>query len=436
MCKFFYYKNFTFNPNTGVLELIYQADTHTFTERITFPGAPFHLTPTVSNALNRIFFLTHIACGISYYKAFLSPEIQIESGQLTADEASFFETFYVNGLGEFAVRNNLDLRNKIHFPVGTNEQHAPLFPPLKNDVLIPVGGGKDSCVTLELLKDAQVPVTAFSVGNPRPIHECVTVSKCPHMVVTRTIDPLLMTLNQSGTVYNGHVPITGMIAFMLWITAVLNGFRFVAMSCESSANSGNLQMGELTVNHQYSKSFDFERAFYNLTQTVTPEFLYFSLLRPLKEIEIARLFSQLCSAYFPVFTSCNKAFKLDETKRIDRWCGKCDKCRFVFLALAPFMDKETLVHLVGFNPLIDPSQINGFRALLGISGHKPFECVGEIDECRWAFTQLTQHPDWQSDFIVAFLRHEVSPVTDMPRANNNTHLIPRNFAHVLERFKQ
>ncbi len=436
MCKAFYYKNFSFNSETGVLKLTYQTGGHTFTEQITFPGAPFQLTPTQKQTLEHIFLLTHIACGISYYKAFLPEEIQIESGKLTPGEATFFNTFYLNGLGEFAVRNNLDLRDKIHFPAENRTETAPFFPPLETQVLVPVGGGKDSCVTLELLRAENIPVTAFSVGNPRPIRECVAVSKCPHMVVTRTIDPLLIKLNQSGTVYNGHVPITGMIAFLLWISAVLNGFRFVAMSCESSANSGNMQMGDLIINHQYSKSFDFETAFYSLTQSVTPEFRYFSLLRPIKEIEIAKLFGQLCSAYFPVFTSCNKAFKLDATKRIDFWCGMCDKCRFVFLILAPFIDKETLIELVGRNPLIDPTQVEGYRELLGVSGHKPFECVGEVDECRWAFNQLAKRNDWKSDFVIALLKNSVSAPEKMPRANNKNHLIPRNFMHVLEQFEQ
>ncbi len=436
MCKVFCYKNFSFNADTGSLELTYQTGDYSFTERIHFPGAPFRLTPTQKDALNHIFLLTHIACGISYYKAFLPPKIQIESGKLTEAEATFFNTFYLNGLGEFSVKNNLDLLDKIHFPAEAVDTVTPLFPPFETRVLVPVGGGKDSCVTLELLKSENIPVTAFSVGNPRPIRECVAVSGCPHMIVTRTIDPLLIELNQSGTVYNGHVPITGMIAFMLWICAILNGYRFVAMSCESSANSGNMQMGDLIINHQYSKSFSFEKDFYALTQSVTPEFRYFSLLRPIKEIEIARLFGKLCRDYFPVFTSCNKAFKLDTTKRIDRWCGVCDKCRFVFLVLAPFMDKETLIQIVGHNPLIDPAQVEGYRELLGISGHKPFECVGEVDECRWAFTQLAKRTEWQSDFVIALLKNNVTAPEAMPRANNNEHLIPRNFTHVLEQFKQ
>ena len=443
MCKAFYYKSYHFDDKTGVLTLNYEVldktDKHFFTERIVFPNVPA-LSNTQKNVLQHIFFLTHIAFGISYFKAFCPEKLHVESGYLSVDEAGFFNRFYLEGLGEFAIRNQLNLQGKINFPF--------LDKPIRKEklsltarFLIPVGGGKDSCVSMEIIKDIQYPCMAVSVGNPRAICECVSVSGLSHLVLKREIAPHLIELNETGQVLNGHVPITGMLAFLLWACGIIYDYRFVALSCERSANSGNMMQDKLPINHQFSKSFAFEQMFYKLTSLVTPEFRYFSLLRPLSEFHIARLFSQRCSAFFDVFTSCNRAFKLDEKTRIDRWCGHCDKCRFVFLILAPFMDKEKLVRCIGKNLLDDETQLDGFEELLGLKGHKPFECVGEIEESRIAFDLLAHHEHWKNDKVIIRLASQISSVSDNSYQKlltpDSHHLIPEEIqSYVMERFNK
>ena len=446
MCKIFYYKKYDFNEISGILTLTYAVtdnteEIHDFTETILFPSVPISRIIKYRSILNRLFFLTHIAFGISYYKTFCPEKIVIESGQLTLTEANFFNQFYISGLGEFAIRNNLNLQNKIQFPFSKAE--SPVFPsvPFRKRFFVPVGGGKDSCVSLHILQSVGADCTTLSVGSPRPIRECVEITGLPHLELKRIIDPHLIELNQTGHVFNGHVPITGMLAFLFWICSIIYDYQYVALSCERSANSGNLMQGNLIVNHQYSKSFSFESDFYKLTQTLTPHFRYFSLLRPLSELHIARLFAQNCTSFFPAFTSCNKAFKLDESKRLNRWCGDCDKCRFVFLILAPFMNKQTLIRLIGRNPLNDLSQLTGYEELLGLSGHKPFECVGEIEESRMAFSLLATQDTWQSDSIIRILKPRL-PVFDYNILYNQlmtpsqSHLIPMEIlSDVMERFK-
>lgn len=434
MCKFFYYKRYDFNEQNGVLSLSYATDKYTFTETITFPGAPFKLNEIQKKALTHIFFLTHIAFGISYYKAFLSPKFQIDSGHLTKEQARFFNTFYLNGLGEFSVKNNVSLN--IDFPFDENADTTVYNLPLSDRTFVPVGGGKDSCVSIELLKEIGIHATAFSVGNPQPIANCVQKSGLNHLILTRKIAPELLQLNETGQVYNGHVPITGLIAFLLWISGILYDHRYVTMSCERSANSPNMILNGHKINHQYSKSLDFEQDFYKLTQSITPAFRYFSLLRPLSEMHIGKLFAQKCKTYFDVFTSCNKAFRLDETKRLSHWCGNCDKCRFVFLILAPFMDKDILIKAVGHNPLDDNNQLTGYEELLGISGHKPFECVGEVNECRYAFSLLAQKDEWMNDKIISMLSQKISQSQDDILNISSNHLIPERFDNVMERVKQ
>lgn len=434
MCKAFCYKKFNFNFETGELSLEYEFKEHTFVEKITFPNAPFKVSKEKKEALNKIFFLAHIAFGISYYKAFCPKDIEIQSGQLSLKEALFFNKFYLEGLGEFAVRNHLNLQGKINFPFFKEEKNEPFNISLKKRFLVPIGGGKDSCVSLELLSKSKNETAGIAIGQPRPIIECLQKADIPSFFIKREISKTLLELNKKDEVYNGHVPITGMLAFILWASALLYDYQFVAMSCENSANSGNLMQGDLKINHQYSKSFDFEQDFKEITTAVTPNFLYFSLLRPFSELKIAELFSNLSSKYFSVFTSCNKAFKLDENKRLDRWCGTCDKCRFVFLILAPFMDKQTLINAVGTNPLNEIENLNGYKELLGISGHKPFECVGEIDECRQAFHLLAASSTFNQDIIIKELKHLVPKNEVDSLFILGQHQIPKELFNEISRF--
>ncbi len=424
----FQFTSFSFDDNSGTLALNYAYGAHTFQEIIVFPGAPFDKAAV--EQMERVFFLTHIALGISYYKAFCPPEIEILSGTLTEREADFFNRFYLSGLGEFAVRNQLNLQGRIRFPFKKETLKQIRVDGLNDEAFVAVGGGKDSCMTIEMLK-AFNPVL-FSVGIAVPIEKCIHASGLDSVLVQRKISDRLLELNAFGSVYNGHVPISGMIAFISWCLALLYKKRFVVLSNERSANVGNQMQGDLQINHQWSKSFEFEKAFYEITHPISPEFRYFSLLRPLSEMHIAKLFAQKCRAYHPVFTSCNKAFKLDEQKRLKHWCGCCDKCRFVFLMLAPFIDKKELISLIGQNPLNDLAQETGYLELLGLSGHKPFECVGEVTECRYAWTLLRQNPAWQNDALIqkiAVIQEQGDILTP-----SSDHLIPMEFQNAFDRF--
>jgi hypothetical protein len=177
------------------------------------------------------------------------------------------------------------------------------------------------------------------------------------------------------------------------LTAMAMGYDTVAFSNEASSSFGNVHWHGRTVNHQWSKGIEFERILRASLPAGAPT--YVSLLRPLTELRIARRFAQH-RAYHQVFTSCNRAFKLQESERTS-WCADCPKCRFVFLCLAPFMSRADLLAIFGGRDMFaDPSQVDGFRELLGAEGLlKPFECVGEPDECRVALALLYEHPDWR-----------------------------------------
>ncbi len=426
----FIFSNFFFDYETGELRLCYKHGEHSFQEKIIFPNAPF--SKTNKNILQKAFFWLHLAGGISYFKAFAPKKIIINSGKLTSKEASFFNRFYISGLGEWAVRNNINIQDSVHFPFEDNNTQTmePIL--LGEGMFLAVGGGKDSCVSIELLKSKNP--TLWTVGMALPMKKVIEKAKLPSVTVERTLSPHLLELNAQGTALNGHIPISGIIAFISLCLSILHNKKFVIMSNEQSANSGNTKQGKLTINHQWSKSFEFERAFYQLTRTLVPNFKYFSILRPLSEMRIAQLFASHCQDYFPIFTSCNKSFKLDKSKRLKHWCGFCDKCRFVFLILAPFMAKEQIISIIGNNLLNDPNQKQGFLELLGLSGHKPFECVGEKEECQLAWLMLQHQKEWENDILLRTIKLDTNEeaLKKYVFSLSTEHLIPKELENVVK----
>ncbi|HAW33098.1 MAG TPA: hypothetical protein DCX19_00390 [Alphaproteobacteria bacterium] len=427
---------------TAHLRYAFNDGAMTFEETITFENAPVLTDGKRREALDLCLRLLHFAAGVSYYKLYIPDEIKLDNDEMTRAEAAFFDLFYSAGLGEFSFRNNVAPR--ISFPRSDAARAKTADVRLKKGTVVPVGGGKDSIVSIESLKSAGFSPVLFSVGLPRPIRETMETSGLSSVLVRRRISPDLIAANeQARGALNGHVPVTGVIAFILMCAAVLYDFTDAVLSNERSANVGNTEKDGRVVNHQWSKSIEFERAFRALTRTVLPDFRYFSLLRPLSELAIAFLFSKI-GKYDAVFTSCNKAFKLDERKRLDRWCADCDKCRFVFLALAPFMEKDRLVRVFGTDMLNDPAQIAGYRQLLGLDAFKPFECVGEIEESALALMALSDRAEWKNDAAVAALSPAVTAkygnkkdfLIEKVFSLSDNHLIPEEYDDVVKFFDQ
>jgi hypothetical protein len=165
---------------------------------------------------------------------------------------------------------------------------------------------------------------------------------------------------------------------------------------------------------------------------------YFSALRPYTELWVAQRFAGL-TQYHDTFRSCNRAFHLDPARRLDHWCGRCDKCCFIDLILAPFLPAAELSKIFGGRePLadLDPAESLApkFRALLGtLPGAKPFECVGEIGECRVAAVLAARRPDRARDTLLQQLAAEVADLPDLPAAAEllapvGEHFIPDSYA--------
>ncbi len=272
-------------------------------------------------------------------------------------------------------------------------------------MLVPVGGGKDSAVAIEIARTSGLDVTLFSVGDAPPIRETARVSGYDRLIATRRIDPLLLECNAAGAL-NGHIPITAIVSCVALLTAALNGQDAVTLANERSASVGNLTWHGIEVNHQFSKSRAAEKLMAAAVAEIPVAPRIFSVLRPASELSIARAFSRF-ERYHPVFTSCNRVFRIDPAKRLTSWCCDCDKCRFVFLILAPFMSPDRLRDIFGTDLLRDEAQYEGFALLSATGGDKPFECVGEVQEVLAAIHLIARDPRWSDHPVVARLATEV-----------------------------
>ena len=398
-----------FDAATGMASLVYAFDDGPeMTEQVTVPGAPFTLEGERAAAVEQALRLLHLIAGVSYYKAAVPGEIRIDSYAIDDATASLLENIYISGLGEFAYRNGLDLHGRVVFPRSASAAASASAAGLRQHALVAIGGGKDSLVSIEALRSAAVEQTVTWIGNSQLIAACAARTELPTLNLGRAIAPELFELNRQGA-WNGHIPVTAVNSAILVLAALLNGVDQVVFSNERSASYGSMIPGTGEVNHQWSKGWAFEQAFGEYVQSrVAVDLHYYSLLRPLSELAVARQFAKV-DRYDAFFSSCNRNFHILGERPVNRWCGVCPKCHFVFLALAPFMPKLRLVGIFGRNLLDDESQAPGFDALLEFQDHKPFECVGEGQESRAAMATLAARPEWKEDVLVERFIREIQP---------------------------
>ena len=402
----------SFDAETGVAQLVYAFDDGPeLTETVTVPGAPFTLDATRAQAVEQAVRLLHLITGVSYYKAAVPNEIRIDGYAIDAATAVLLQQVYVHGLGEFAYRNGLSLHGRVRFPVAAQAAAAAPSAGLRQHALVAIGGGKDSLVSIEALRGAGIDQTVTWIGGSQLIAACAARTGLPTLNIGRALAPELFDYNRQGA-WNGHIPVSAINSAIMVLAALLQGVDQVVFSNERSASYGSMIPGTGEVNHQWSKGWAFEQAFGDYVHShVAADLHYYSLLRPLSELAVARQFART-DHYDAHFSSCNRNFHLLGERPTNRWCGVCPKCHFVFLALAPFMPKPRLVGIFGRNLLDDVNQTGGFDALLEYQDHKPFECVGEGQESRAAMAALGDRPEWREDAIVARFNHEIRPQLD------------------------
>jgi len=351
----------------------------------------------------------HLILGISYWKVFCPKEIIIPYS-LTEDQVKFWNTVYTKGLGEFFYMNKIDFHKLIDFGGCQTSNHfasralaGKKARQASAKSLVGIGGGKDSIVMIEMLKKQKKNITGYVLKNKNADFaiqkKVLELMRIDYLVIEREMDKKLFELNKKPGSFNGHVPISAIYAFIGLFLAMIYGFSEVILAQEKSANEGNVKYLGETINHQWSKSEEFEQMLQRYVKRfVTPEITINSVIRKYSELEIIKEFAKR-EKYFSVFSSCNKNYKINN-KTDKLWCGQCPKCAFVFLGLAAYLPKDKVLAIFGKNLLNDPNLLSIYQDLLGIGKNKPFECVGTASEVKEAFRLVKNRQEFKDDYII------------------------------------
>ena len=445
--SYFTYKDYESDIDHGVVQFRYElghlGNTYEFTETLSFNPLDKNRNIGVDDqTLTAIFDSLHILLGISYWKLVCPKDIRLSSQQLTQKQAQFWNTVYTKGLGEFYYRNSIDFRDLVQFPFTEKTTSIPGSKTFSNRSLVLLGSGKDSIVSSELLKKSHKDFTLFSL-NAKNIHkETAGLIGKPFIDAKRVLDSKLLELNKEPGFYNGHVPITAITSFAGLFMAYMYDFRYIIMSNEETANYGNVEYHGSIINHQWSKTLEFETLFRDyVREHISGDLVYFSLLRPFTEAAIMKQFIKH-SQYFDQFTSCNKNFTLSEAGPPVRWCGVCPKCAFVFLLLAGFLPKEKVISILHKNLFADKKLIPTYKELLGIEGIKPFECVGTPEEVLFTFSRILANSEYNDDVVVKELSPQILSLAEDKKVSpekifgfSEKNCIPPEFTEVVKTYE-
>ncbi len=430
----FSFENIQWEEKEGLLMVVFHfnlSGKHDFYPKIKFPH-PKQFGKTVEE-LQPFFFHIGMIELVSYWKATCAPSIVIKTGYLSEEQIAWWKKLYFYGLGEFFYTNGIEtsLEDFVQIKIESEEQHPFVHNGQLKGNLIPIGGGKDSVVSLELLKDYKADNTPFII-NPRGASWESALrggyKETDIFVLKRFLDKHLLELNAEGYL-NGHTPFSAMLAFVSLMVAHLLDKKYIALSNESSANEPTV-LGT-KVNHQYSKSFEFEKDFNEYIKEHLSNIHYFSLLRPLNEYQIASLFAQN-PKYFEVFKSCNVGSKQN------KWCCNCPKCLFVYIMLVPHLNEATLFSIFSKNLLDRKSLRHTLEELIGAAEQKPFECVGSVEEVRVALTQAVGEYQDNLPYLLQYFVDNYpqllvgeDEIVKIQTEINREHLLPRKYQQIV-----
>jgi len=346
----------------------------------------------------------------SYWKVVCSKKIIVKAGKLDAKQIKWWKDILLNGMGQYFYENKIDFTGSDFVEiVSSGSLKVKKGKASGKGILIPIGGGKDSAVTLELMQKFKKDVDCFALNPVSNVKEMFKVSGYKKMIVVeRKIEEKLLLLNRKGYL-NGHTPFAAYLSFLTVLVSVLFNKKFVVFSNEDSSNEGNVKWLGHEINHQYSKTYDFEKKFREYCSSYLVNGLeYFSVLRLLYEIQIARVFSYM-KDYFPVFLSCNEAQKTysGTKKKTGKWCGACSKCLFVYMILYPFISKDELFSIFGSDLFEKKELLPILKELIGEREVKPFECVGTRKEALVAL--YLSYKKGESSYLLKYFENNILP---------------------------
>ena len=437
------YKNFIYHDykifeedNKIVLEFFFEIENlREFRPRIEILKKEFNFNSIDSAIIKNIVFNIGMIEAISYYKSACPENIIVECGHIDEYQEKWFKKLFYLGLGEFRFINNIKIEEDKLFNIKSLGEKIEFdcFAEKLSGNIIPIGGGKDSNVTLDLLDKYKDDNLCFCIGSKKVSLDCAKAagySDNQIIEVKRVIDKNLLDLNKEGFL-NGHTPFSAIVAFITYLVATLLNKKYIALSNEDSANETNVE-GE-NINHQYSKTIEFENDFREYAEKYLKSNVeYFSMLRPITEFEIAYLFSKL-EKYHKIFKSCNVGSKEEEWK----WCLDCPKCLFVYTILSPFLYKEKLINIFGEDLFEKENLLKTFIELCGYGETKPFECVGTFDEIRYAITKTIEYVKANNEKLPYLLEYynthfEKNNNDGLLKYYNENNNVPEEFAKLLK----
>lgn len=376
----FIYKNYSWSVNNSNLDITYNFSVgeYNFSPKLIFKVVDKEKISQIKSSIDSLVFNIGLVELLSYWKAFVSPEIIVECGSLDTYQTSWWKDLLINGMGQFFYENNIDIteNNFVNFiSKSSSEKQIEKADISSDSILVTVGGGKDSSVTLEILSKNFKNVSAFLLNPSIAAKETAKLAGVKEIVIERIIDQKLFDLNKQGFP-NGHTPFTALLSFAGILSAILNNFGTVVFSNERSSDEDNTNFLGSSINHQYSKTRDFENKFREYNSKYLSNIEYFSFLRPIYDIQIAKIFSKF-NKYFSVIRSCNVG------QKTNTWCGKCPKCLSTFILFHPFL-KDKTIDIFGKNLLEDESLKPMLNSLISETEVKPFECVGTREELKVA----------------------------------------------------
>lgn len=385
--------SYSYDSTEGRIELSYRCGEHMFSEKIMLHID--RLADYDETSLDHALQLLHLTAGVSYFKSFIATVNKINIGYDTPQSVrDYMLSTYEKGLGELLYKNSLSPHLNLSFTTPAADAVYDTFKPITAGIpLLGLGGGKDSLVAVELLRLLGVMPATFGVNGGDILLKQAELLQTNHLSVQRVVDVAALqniTHSDGSPTINGHVPISAILACTGLVGAILTGCSDVVVAVERSADEPTVADYQgVSINHQWSKSSAFEQLFDETIQLyVHPQMRFYSLLRPLRELDIMRLYFGLGLAekFKYSASSCNLSLNWTAGRQQgDKlWDGTCDKCCFMYLLMSGVGQNAYAVEIMGRDLFAAPEHTDVFLSLLGVTDHKPFDCVGEISEAREA----------------------------------------------------
>jgi hypothetical protein len=377
----------------------------TYTDRLVLKDVPPEAWERVPKAvLDSTLQALLLVIGINYWSVFLTKNIKINGFKLTREQARFWDSLYLNGLGEFWYFNKIDFHNLVAFPYDDSIiAPAPTPFQLPHRALILNGAGKDSILSAEILKASGQQFDYFAFA-PSPAHERIAKLVGAKTITANRYRDWRKAWISLALGLSTSYPSVSTFTFVATLLAELLGYNSIILSNERSADIGNFNYLGLVVNHQWCKASEAEQMINDYIQRfITPAISTFSPLRKFSELEIVRQFVRY-PQYLYDFTSCNTYFWLPAIQqrllRKNYWCNRCPKCVFLFACFSAFLPKPEVVRMFGANLYAKKRLLPLFRQILGIEGFKPLDCVGEPEEMILAMHYASRRKEYSKDVAI------------------------------------